>query len=120
MATTKDIGKMGEDVAAEYLSDLGYDIVERNYNVRMGEIDIIAVSPEDVLVFVEVKTRSGECFGLACEAVDRRKQEKIIKAAQTYTYYGDMRFDIIEVYYEKGGEFLVKRINHIENAFQVF
>lgn len=112
---TKEIGEKGETAAAEYLEDNGYEILKRNYRLRGGEIDIIALSPEDVCVFAEVKTRRSTEYGLACEAVDRRKQEKIIKTAMTYQTDGDARFDVIEVYY--GDDFVVKKINHIPNAF---
>lgn len=115
--TTKEIGALGEAAAAAYLEELGYDILSRNYTSRMGEIDLIAQSPDEVCVFVEVKTRRGRAFGLACEAVDRRKQEKIMKTALTYPCNGDMRFDVIEVYYESDSGFKMTEINHIENAF---
>ena len=120
MLTTRDIGNAGETCAAEYLEECGYEILERNYKLSFGEIDIIALSPEDICVFVEVKTRKSDRFGLACEAVDRRKQEHIIRAAMTYGFEGDKRFDVIEVYYRDENGFSAERINHIENAFENF
>jgi putative endonuclease len=118
MATAKEIGTAGENSAAEYLENLGYEILEKNYKSRMGEIDIIALSPEEVCVFVEVKTRKNTDFGMACEAVDKRKQEKLVKTAMTYRYGSDMRFDVIEVYYSGKTGFEVNNINHIKNAFE--
>lgn len=115
MHTTKEIGLFGENAAAEYLEDKGYEILERNFRTNAGEIDIIALSPEEVYVFVEVKTRRNTNFGLACEAVDRKRQLRLMRAAQIYSAKGDMRFDIIEIYYS--GEFKIDKINHIENAF---
>ncbi len=120
MKTTKQIGAAGEEAACEYLEDKGYEILKRNYKTPVGEIDIIAISPDDVCAFVEVKTRRSIEFGLACEAVDRKKREKIIKVAKSYYYKGDMRFDIIEVYYEDKEGFYPTKINHIENAFEAF
>lgn len=121
MENTKQIGDAGEQCAAEYLEDSDYEILNRNYRVPAGEIDIIALSPEEVCVFCEVKTRRSTEFGLACEAVDRRKQEHIIKAAMSYSFSGDMRFDVIEVYYKiQDGRFVPNKINHIKNAFDLF
>ena len=115
---TKIIGKKGEEAAAAYLEEMDYEILHMNYGGKSGEIDIIALSPEDVCVFVEVKTRQNANFGRACEAVDLKKQEKIIHTAMMYNYNGDMRFDVIEVYYTYEPDFKVIEINHIENAFQ--
>lgn len=117
MAKHNELGKFGEDMACRYLEDRGYEILKRNYKVPVGEIDIIALSPEDICVFLEVKTRTSDKFAYAMEAVDRKKQEHIIRAAMTYQYDGDMRFDVIEVYCKKDDEFSLERINHIENAF---
>lgn len=112
---TKEIGKFGEDAAAEYLENNGYEILKRNYRIKSGEIDIIALSPAEICVFAEVKTRRNTEYGFACEAVDRRKQEKIVRTAMTYPHADNLRFDVIEVYY--GKDFEVKNINHIKNAF---
>ena len=108
----KRLGKEGEKRAVKYLKDCGYKIVERGYKNPFGEVDIIA-SKGDTVAFIEVKTRLNENFGAPSEAVDRRRQEKYIKAAQHY-FYGKqievvVRFDIIEI--------LRGEINHIENAF---
>lgn len=116
MHTTKEIGDFGENAAAEYLADKDYEILKRNYKTNAGEIDIIALSPDDVYVFVEVKARRSTKFGLACEAVDRKRQLRIMRAAQCFLAKGDMRFDVIEVYYS-GDDFKITKINHIENAF---
>lgn len=116
MLTTNQIGKFGENAAAEYLEEKGCEILERNFKTVAGEIDIIALSPEDTYIFVEVKTRRSADFGLACEAVDRKRQLRLMRAAQVYLPDGDMRFDVIEVYYD-GGDCSIRKINHIENAF---
>lgn len=110
-------GTLGEKMAANYLEQRGYLILERNYKVKSGEIDIIAAE-KDVLVFVEVKTRSSCLFGRPLEAVDRRKQQKIIRTAQWYLsrtnqYHKACRFDIIEIM-KQGKQFCV---NQIQDAF---
>lgn len=114
---TKEIGTFGENAASDYLENLGYEILARNYRIKSGEIDIIALSPENTCVFAEVKTRRSIEYGFASEAVDRRKQEKIIRTAMTYSTTGDIRFDVIEVYYD--GNFSITKINHIQNAFGI-
>ena len=108
----KRLGKKGENRAVRYLKRNGYKIVERGYKNPFGEVDIIA-SSGDILAFIEVKTRLNENYGAPSEAVDSRRRDKYVKAAQYY-FYGrsiDMtvRFDIIEI--------LRGEINHIENAF---
>ena len=108
-------GKQGEDAAARFLIRNGYDILTRNYAIRQGEVDIIA-EQNGVVVFAEVKARSGD-FMLPREAVDARKQRRIIVAAQHYLGATGKsghfcRFDVIEVYADG-------RIEHIEDAFEV-
>src|SRR3990167_2286028 len=73
-----ETGRIGEAFAAQYLGDEGYGIIEQNYRTRFGEIDIVAREGGE-LVFIEVKTRTGEQFGLPEEAVDQRKQRKLIR-----------------------------------------
>lgn len=117
MAQNKIVGKAGEDAACEYLEKQGYEIERRNFRTNAGEIDIIAISPDDVCVFVEVKTRKSDRFGRGSEAVDPKKQMKIIKTAMSYRYAESARFDVIEIYYSEVGGFTVREINHIKNAF---
>ena len=116
---TKILGNAGENFAAKYLEERGYKIIAQNYRVRSAEIDIIAELGEEI-IFVEVKTRSNTRRGLPAEAVNLRKQKKIIGAASVFLQdeiYFDRacRFDVIEVYSD-GTEF---KIRHIENAFEV-
>lgn len=110
----KLFGKRGEKLAESYLKKQGYSIVETNYVTHYGEADIIAVF-EDVLCFVEVKSRTSDKFGKPCEAVDSRKQAKYRQIAEYYIcanhiFETNVRFDVIEVYAD--GE-----INHIKDAF---
>lgn len=108
-----EAGAAGEKAAADFLIGKGYDILERNYRIRQGEIDLVA-RDAGAIVFVEVKMRTG-AFMLPREAVDERKQSRLKFAANHYlarTGQGDSfcRFDVIEV--TPGG------ITHIENAFE--
>ena len=117
---TKTIGDYGEKLAARYLTKNGYKIVEKNYRERTFEIDIIAYDG-DCLCFVEVKTRNRDDYGLACEAVNFAKQQKIIKGALTYITANNIdsptRFDVVEVYVKDMNLLSKKRINIIKNAF---
>lgn len=116
---TKNIGDFGENAAEEYLEDEDYEILERNFRLKFGEVDIIA-EKDGCTVFVEVKTRKDNLHGNPSEFVDFRKQRRVRKAAACFTdiINNDVRFDVIEVLYEeKNGEMTVTKINHIENAF---
>ena len=120
MSTQKNLGKLGEDCAANFLDAAGYTIVARNFRIRSAEIDIIA-QLDNVIVFVEVKARSNIRHGLPSEAVNLRKQKKIIEAAGVFLQNEKFcdcacRFDVVEIYLR--GEH-VEEINHIENAFEV-
>ena len=106
-------GDFAEDLAATYLLQKGYDILEKKYRVPTGEIDIIAQQNE-YIVFVEVKYRKNIEHGFPRESVHLAKQKKIQESALYYIacqfgYEVDMRFDVIEV--------LDKEIVHLENAF---
>lgn len=112
-------GAWGERIAAEFLKDKGYEILQTNFRIKAGEIDIIAYD-NSCMVFVEVKTRKSSSFGYPSEYVNYAKQKKIKKAALCFVKSLDreMRFDVIEVFYhESAGGFQADEINHIENAF---
>ncbi len=120
------LGRHGEQLAEKYLKKKGYRIIERNFNGRFGELDLI-VSKSKVLVFVEVKTRTGTAYGAAKEAVDARKAGRIIKAAKEYMHKKDLaedtalRFDVIGITVEGGAENAGKSepaVEHIEAAFE--
>jgi len=110
-------GAYGEVIAARYLRDNGYRILDANYRTRLGEIDIIA-SKRKVIAFVEVKTRVEGSMLRAADAVDYPKRKRIIAAAQSYISQNKIklqpRFDVAEVYVD-GLE--VKDFNYIENAY---
>lgn len=117
--TKADIGKMGEDFAAEYFIKKGYVVIERNYHSRYGEIDLIAQNDE-YTVFVEVKTRGEKRIASAREAVNFSKQKKIILTAMKYMQermvYNQPRFDVFEVMQKDGS---IYDFNLIENAFDL-
>lgn len=109
----RETGTQYEERAAEYLIAQNYQILERNYRIRSGEIDIIA-RDGTVLVFIEVKYRKNDESGNPLEAVDIRKQKKIINVAHYYLYqkkYGDVpcRFDVIGI--------CGSHIEHMKDAF---
>ncbi len=110
-------GDKGESFTAKQLKKRGYKIVECNYSCRFGEIDIIARNKE-YICFVEVKTRSSNGWGRPAEAVDYRKQQRILITAQHYLASAPSnlqpRFDVAEVITEDDG---IKDFNYIENAF---
>ncbi len=119
LAEKKLTGRNGEELAAFFLKKAGYKVLFRNYTTPQGELDIIA-EKKDALVFVEVKTRTGDRYGSPAEAVTWSKRRHIISSAlaflQKESFTGKTyRFDIIEVYLEKTGG--LKSINHIESAF---
>src|SRR5262245_54044268 len=79
------LGRTGERLAAEALLRRGDRILERNFRCSFGEIDLVAEDAED-LIFVEVKTRRGNAWGLPEEAITRRKQRTILQVARYYLY----------------------------------
>ena len=79
----RKLGDHGEEFAAGMLMDRGYQILERNYRCRSGEIDIIAIR-DGIIHFIEVKTRSGSEYGDPAEAVNESKQKRIRKSAECY------------------------------------
>lgn len=111
-------GAYGEYEAARYLRKKGYNIVGSNYRCRFGEIDIIA-EKDGFLIFAEVKTRDENSFYTPAEAVTYQKIQRLVKTAKIYLMQNGTslqpRFDVIEVYTKDGK---LKRINHIENAFE--
>ena len=112
-------GERGEQAAANYLAAHGYEILARNFRTRTGELDIVAKDGETV-VFVEVKTRQNKVFGTAAQAVDYRKQQKIIHTAQKFLlkhrlFGTSCRFDVIEIYPTSPS---TCRVHHLINAFE--
>ena len=111
-------GARGEQIAADYLKRLGYSIQERNYRCRQGEIDIVAWNGA-VLVFVEVRTRTGNDLGAPLESVNRRKQDKITSVAVVYVQEHqvrdtELRFDVVAVTW---GPDRCPAVAHVPGAF---
>jgi putative endonuclease len=119
MAEHNDLGKLGEELAVDFLQQNGYDILETNWTFQKAEIDIIA-QKENVLAIVEVKTRSSIEFGLPQDFVKPKKIQLLVKAVNEYVISNDLdvtvRFDIIAINKENG-DF---NIEHIEDAFYYF
>jgi putative endonuclease len=127
-------GRWGESLAAEYLVERGYTILERNVRTPYGEIDLVACQDEELssfeavvgerqkgfaTIFVEVKTRSSRSFGLPEEAVTSRKQAHMLAAAQAYLQQhpeleGNWRIDVIAI--QRYDPSRPPTILHFENA----
>jgi putative endonuclease len=113
------VGKAGEEAAVQYLCQHGYQILERNYRCRFGEIDLIARDGR-TLAFVEVKTRRSQRYGPAAAAVTLEKQRHLIKASQVYLIQRKKvnefcRFDVVTAAMDAQQP----RIELIKDAFQL-
>lgn len=117
MAKHLDLGRQGESLAKALLENSGYEIMDENWTFGKAEIDLIAYK-DKVIIFAEVKTRTGNYFGEPEDFVDARKQRLLVEAAGEYIYLmnhqGEVRFDIISVLFDKQSNYT---INHIEDAF---
>ena len=117
MATHNELGKKGEKVALEFLKNKDYEILETNWRHRKAEIDIIA-KMDDVLIFIEVKSRSNSHFGRPESFVDDKKQQLITDAASAYMekvgHEWEVRFDIIAVLFHNEA---YQSIDHFKDAF---
>jgi putative endonuclease len=116
----KAIGNYGEMLALKYLSLNNHKILDSNFRNKNGEIDIITLL-EDILIFIEVKTRYNLSFGNGVESVNYNKQKNIKSVARYYIFVNNLnnynvRFDICEIFlnYNNDGY----KINHIEDAFR--
>ena len=114
----RSTGSKGEDIACEFLSKLGYKIIERNYRYRHGEIDIIA-KDGGIFVFVEVKYRKSLEYGTPDTAITNSKQKQIRKVAEAYLYENEIkdtmcRIDVVAILELPKQK---PEINHYMNAF---
>ena len=119
MDQRQSLGKRGEDLACEELERRGYTIVDRRFRTRCGEIDIVA-RDAGVLVFVEVKTRSGGNFGTPFESVTWKKRQRLSRMAASYVFLKRIadvpcRFDVIAILEEKGAH----KIELVRGAFDM-
>ncbi len=115
MAKHNETGQLGEQIAQKFLQNKGYKIHECNWRWGKGEIDIISRN-EEILVFIEVKTRTKNTFGNPEDAISDKKQNLIYELATEYMYQAghesEFRFDVIAIVLEPEIE-----INHFEDAF---
>lgn len=120
MAQHNELGRRGEELATAFLLSKGYSILDRNWRSGRKEIDIVAQDGNDI-VFVEIKTRTDETFNDARDAVDSRKRQHLIYAADAYmrshTYNLSPRFDIITVVGHLADPAAPLTIDHIEDAY---
>lgn len=118
MYVSHELGRIGENIIADYITKLGYKVVERNFACNQGEIDIIAKDKEE-LVFIEVKTRTDISYGEASEAVTNTKKRHLINSIKYYIYKQELenlpiRMDVAEVYINKGKV----KVNYIKQAIE--
>jgi putative endonuclease len=117
MTYQKHIGDRGEQIAVRFLQEKGYRYLEKNYTSRYGELDLVMMD-FDVVVFVEVKTRTSQTFGFPEEAVTPVKLERIVNAGLEWLQShpdlpDDWRVDVIAVQLDRQGA--LTEINHYQN-----
>lgn len=109
-------GQLGENLAKKYLENKGFKIIDTNYRTKLSEIDLIAQF-KDIMVFIEVRTRTGDKFGAPEQSLTRKKVNKVIKNAQMYMKYkgytGRYRIDAVCVVLDKNKKLI--RLTHYEN-----
>lgn len=114
----KELGNSGEEMAVNHLIKNDYEILERNFRCRSGEIDIVA-RDEEYIVFIEVKTRTGTNFGKAIEAINYRKKSRLLKTAAYYLLItgltnNNCRFDVVTLQQDKNNKW---ELEIVKNAF---
>ena len=115
-ALNRKMGQLAEGMAAAALKEKGYKILEHNFSNRFGEIDII-VEDKGILVFVEVKAKTGTNLGLPEEMVKRGKLQRIRNMAVTYTQGKSLpcRIDVVAIVFSPANELI--RLTHYENVY---
>ena len=121
MAEHNNVGKIGEDLAREYLEKQGYSIVEQNYRTKYAEIDLVVKKPalfsKGTMVFVEVRTKVGEQFGSPEDTINRQKLYKVLQNTRSYAAFkrwnGPARIDAICIVLRP--DLSVARLTHHEN-----
>lgn len=120
MAAKDDLGRRGEDLAAQYLTEHGLVVLSRNWRCSEGELDIVATDRVNTIVFCEVKTRRNTGFGTPAEAVTRAKRRRIRRLAMLWmaalrpTGWPALRFDVIGVLLRDGA---APELTHVTAAF---
>ncbi|MGC8762345.1 MAG: YraN family protein [Acidobacteriota bacterium] len=120
LSAPAEVARRGEAAAARYLERRGYRILARNFHVRGGEADLMALRG-DLLVVVEVKTRTGEGFGPPEAAVDERKSRRVLKAGRLFARrkgisLSRLRGDVVAVVFPPGGG--EAQIRHYPNVLR--
>lgn len=115
----REKGKLGENIASEFLKKKGIRIIERNYFTKYGEIDLIGIQNQTI-IFIEVKLRNSDNYGLPWEGIDSKKINKIQKSAMLFLQKNnydkfDCRFDVISLNYDSSTD--CYKINWLENQF---
>lgn len=118
MTSNKALGDWGESLAILYLTNKGYQLIDRNWRCRLGEIDSVMVNGE-TYVFVEVKTRKSQAMGLPEEALTQRKIEQITMLAEIYLAEKeldiDWQIDLVAVETDQDDRLI--RLEHIPNVY---
>jgi len=117
MAAKDDLGRRGEDLAAQYLADAGYTVIDRNWRCSRGEIDLVARDGNDT-VFVEVKTRSSTAFGHPFEAITAQKLARMRRLAKAWCdahpyRRGVIRLDAVSVIAGNGLEPVIEHLRRV-------
>lgn len=117
----KEIGSLGEDIAGNYLRQIGYTVLDRNFRCKIGEIDMVG-RDGDYICFIEVKTRYGSLYGNPCESVTYSKRQKIYRTSEVYImkkklFKFNFRFDVIEIILNTSNN--IPSIRLIKDAFQI-
>lgn len=117
---SRELGAAGEHYAAGWLAQLGWQLLARNWRTRFGELDVIMLTPDGTVVFVEVKTRRTQWYGTGQEAVTESKQTRLRHAAALWlagpgrsVQRTGIRFDVVAILVEGRDPF----VNHIRGAF---
>jgi putative endonuclease len=117
MAEHNNLGRKGEELAKQHLENAGYEILDENWRFGKAEVDLIAYQNKTI-IFVEVKTRTGNAFGEPEDFVDAVKQALLVSAADEFIelmdFNGEARFDIVAILFDQQGNY---RLNHIQDAF---
>lgn len=115
----RKIGKIGEEIAAEFLANKGYQIIEKNYYSRYGEIDLVAWETGSV-IFVEVKTRTNQAYGAPETSVTQKKLDRIEKAALMWmqahpNMSDDWRIEVVAILIDELHQ--VQDIRHFKDIY---
>jgi len=116
MSQHNEVGKIGENLAKEFLEEQGYKIIEQNYKTKYAEIDLVATKNR-ALVFVEVRTKIGENFGTPEDTINKQKLWKVLRNSKSYlafkNWQGSARIDAICIVLRP--DYTVSRLTHHEN-----